>query len=987
MNAVLFGVVTDVYDDGQMVRIEYRAKCPCHSGAADPTREEGYAELAVAPDRIQNAPHMSMTPTRHASVATIVVTDGSGRLSRTLTALDQQVYELASVVAVGSAKGVRAGAPGRSVAVHATLREAIDGVGPSIEYLWIVREGAIPRPDALNAAVYDAIRTEAGMVGSKVVGEDGTLRSVGLVSDTFGVPYTGLDEFERDQGQYDVVRDVAALSGVALLLRRDLLHGLGGVDSSLAPGAAAIDLAQRARLRGARVVVSPASEVVFDQEARDDVRWREEAGRIRAMMKAYSLLTLLWVIPLDFFIGLIEVIVSIFLGRWHGFEFAKSWGWNVIYLPSTLRARHQARSGRVAGDEQLFRFQRRGSVKIARLSSESMRALRSRLPGDERFSIEAVGQEMRQPAFVIGILAVLFVLVAARNLWSDGFPSVGYTLGFPSNGWDALGAYAGGWNPAGLGSPDPLRPLLAIAGIAKVVTANAAALSEYLLGAGAMLSGIWGMMRLLRTWSISAAPGLIAGLVYVAGSAAQGIAGNTHIGTLLALGVLPWALRLTLRPVGEDGWAFASRMAAVTLTFGLLGAASPLLLLAPVPLIGAYALIRITDGNAWRALILSLVGTAGGALLLSPWIWSADFVSMARGGYAYWPIPPIVGVAGVVVVVAAVVAARRHLGLVAGWAGLLMSVGVLGARSGEFGFGTEFESVALAVLSLGAAIAVGIVAHAVADREGGGWRRLVMMVGVGGVTVLIAVSIVIMPGGRIGLPGDRFDSAFRFTLATAGQAEQSRILVVGPSFLLPGDSRSIEGGAYRVVSAPVPDLGEVRLAESLAFDDLLEEKLELIISGETRRAGGELALFGIRWIVVMGESSGPEAEEASVAWRNVFAGQLDLLPLTAAPENTVFVTDIQPVGRALTSAADAWPRIGWSYIGEPAPGRRAFIAENPDDGWGPPPRLTTESMNEISAETGVATYTPDPSSRTQAVFVLVAIMVLTGAAGWGRRRQ
>lgn len=930
---------------------------------------------------------MSMTPTRQASVAAVVMTDGSGRLGTTVTAIEQQVYELVGTIVVGSATTVSAELPTRSLPVSPNLAEAFARIEPSVEYLWFVAEGASPRPDALAALVRDAHRTQAGVIGSKIIGDDGSLYSVGVVTDAFCVAYTGLDSSEKDQGQYDVVRDVAAVSGKAMLVRRDLLAGLGGIDSSMAPAAAAVDLAQRARLKGAKVVMSAASEVAYDVPQGGGSRWREEAGRIRSMIKVYGPITLLWTIPLDFTIGIIEVIVSIFLGKWYGSDFVKSWGWNVIHIVDTVSARRRARSGRVVGDEELFRFQRRGSVKISGLWSESAEALRSRLPGDDRLSVASIGNEMRQPVFVVGVLAVLFVLISARNIWSNGFPAVGYTLPFPTRGGDVLSAYAGGWNPAGLGSSVPLRPLLAIAGVAKVVMFNSALLPEYVLGVAAMLAGIWGTMRLLRTWSVSAVPGFLAGVIYFAGPAARGIAGNTDIGTLLALGALPWALRLALKPVGDGGWAFASRLAAVVLTFGLLGSLSPLLLLVPVPAIGLYALIKFTDADAWRAFILSLVGTAGGALLLSPWIWSTSIEQIARDGYAYWHISQVTGVATTVVVVAAVVAARRALGLVAGWGALLAGLGLLGSRSGDFGFGVEFESVSLAVLSLGVALAVGVVAESVADPEGDGWRRFAMGIGTVGIVILIVASLTIVLGGRIGLPGDVFVEAYSFTLATEGEAERSRLLVVGPPELLPGDSRTVGGGAYRVISAPVPDLGEARLAARLAFDDLLEQKLETIISGETKRAGAELAVFGIRWIVVMGGRGGSDTDDASAAWRDVFAGQLDLIPLTASVGNAVFVTDIQTVGRALTTTANSWARDGWTYEGNPEQGRRVFVAENPNDGWGPPPRRTIESMNEISSETGVATFAQDQSRRVQAMGVLVGIVLLTGTAIVGRRRS
>ncbi len=987
-NAVSFSVVADVHNDGEMVRIKNRAKSSGHPGAADPAGEQRHPMIAVAPVQLQNAPHMPLTPTREATIVVALIADDSDGIDASLAALGQQVYEPTRVVVVG-ASDMAAQHIGRIEVEYAgSLAELVDPLDGSVDYVWVVREGARPAPDSLSALIADAVRTSAGIIGSKIVGSDQeSLVSIGLITDAFDVPYTGLDRSERDQGQYDVVREVAAVTGVSMLVRRDLLHGLGGVDESMTPLAAAIDLAQRARLRGAVVAITPASQVVFDGATEDLPRWKAEASRIRSMLKAYGPLTLLWVIPVDLIAGFVEVIVSIFLGRWYGFDWVRSWVWNLAYLPVTLADRGRARRGRAVGDAELFRFQRRGSVKIARLTSASIAAMRRRLPGDDRLSIELIGRDVRQPAFVVGVLAVLFVLVAARNLWSDGFPAVGYTLPFPSNGWDVLDAYAGGWNPAGLGSPDPLRPLLAIAGIAKIATLHAPTLSEYILGAGALLSGIWGMTRLLRTWSVPAAPALIAGVVYVAGPTAQGIAGNTYLGSLIALGVLPWALRICLAPIRGGAWPMSARLASVVAIFGVLGALSPLMLLVPIPVLGLYAVISFTNGAAWRAFIISLAGTAGGFLLLSPWIWSVGLVGIARDGYSFWSVSPVFAVAGSVVAVAAVVAANRSLGLVAGWAAALTGGGFWLSRAGSFGWGAETESVALALTGLGLAILIAVVASTVSSPETVRWRRIVAGIGSVGIAVLVVAAATIVLGGRIGLPGDRIESDLSFTLAQEGEASRSRVLLVGPADLLPGDSRTIDNGAYRVVSAPVPDLGEARLQSPLAFDEYLESQLDLIVSGETRRAGGELAIFGIKWIVVVGDSTGGDADEASVAWRDVFAGQLDLLPLSAGTTNAVFVSDVRPVGRALTSSADSWPRIGWTYEGEPSPNKRVFIAENPEAAWGPAPRFTTEFSNEVAADQGIATYAPDLSRRRQAMSAGLAIVLLTGLALVGRKRR
>lgn len=986
VNAVSLGVVTNVDDDPQQAGLDNRAKRQGHPGATDPTGEQRDLVIEVSPVRLQNAPHMSTTSTRQAIIATVVLSDPDGGLEETLIALDQQVYGQVGAVVIGAGEVPDIQVSDRRVVARPHLSDVLESLSATTTHLWIVREGAIPRPDALEALVADMERTDAGIAGSKLVGgEDDSLVSVGLVTDVFCVPYTGMDGSERDQGQYDVVRDVAALTGVSMLIRRDLLAGLGGIDQEMARLAASIDLAQRARLKGARIIVSPASEVEFDKATASTVRWHEEASRIRSMLKVYGVLTLLWTLPLEFLTGVFEAFVSMFLGKWLFFDLARSWGWNVIKFPGTFSARREARNLSVGGDADLFRFQRRGSVKVTVVGQDVAAALRRRLPGDERLSVESIGADVRQPAFVVGALALVFVLLSSRNIWSDGLPAVGFTLPFPVNGWDALAGYAGGWNPAGLGSPETLRPLIALSGVARILTLHSATLAEYILVAGSMLLGIWGITRLLRTWSISPAPGLIAGVVYVAGSTAQGIAGNTHIGTVIALGVLPWALRICLAPLHDGLWTAVARVSTAVLVFGILGGFSPLMLLVPVPALALYALVRFNDATAWRGLVIALVGTAGGALLLSPWIFTVDLFSIARDGYAYWNVSSVLAVAGAVVAAAAVLGTTGRLGIVAGWGAALAGLGFLGSRAGELGLGVEAESVSLAVAGLGLAVVVGIVSHNVLLPGIASWRRLTFSIGSVGIVLLIVATLVILVGGRAGLPGDRYIEALGFTEAHEGDAERTRVLVVGPEELMPGDSRTIQGGAYRVVSATVPDLAEARLHRPLDFDVLLEEKLRSIIAGETRRAGGELATFGIHWIIITGDSSGSDADAASLAWRNVFAGQLDLLPLSSASGNAIFVSDIEPVGRALTSSADSWARVGWSYEGQADDRRSVFVAENPDEGWGPPPRSTVGAMNEVSAAQGVVTYEANGVLQREAVASLIAVMALLAIAVLGRR--
>jgi hypothetical protein len=250
-------------------------------------------------------------------VVTAIAVGDPEAVSHTTAAVRRQVYESARVVLVGGDADARRLATEDGLAWAPSLVGLIGSLAAGVTHLWVLRAGAEPRPDALGALVSEAERNGAGIAGSKLLRRDDPERliAVGMATDVFDVPYLGLDVDEIDAGQYDVVRDVAAVSGASVLIRRDLARGVAGPDPTLAPIPAAIDLSQRARLRGARVIVVPSSEVLIDPESTRAPAWREEAGRIRAMIKVYGLLTLVWALPLSFLIGLLEAVVAPFIGR------------------------------------------------------------------------------------------------------------------------------------------------------------------------------------------------------------------------------------------------------------------------------------------------------------------------------------------------------------------------------------------------------------------------------------------------------------------------------------------------------------------------------------------------------------------------------------------------------------------------------------------------------------------------------------------------
>ena len=480
----------------------------------------------------------------------MIVARRGGDLPATIESIQRQVYETQRIIVVGGDRDARQIASAHDVEWIAGLAGFIESCN-DVTLLWLVLDGVRPRPDALGALVSGQSRLDASITGSKILDKENPdrLLSVGFATDVFETPYTGFDEDERDQGQYDVVRDVAAVGGQSTLIRLDLARGLGGPDTAMAPFAAGVDLCQRARFRGARVVAVPSSEVLARDDHQELDRWRERAGRIRAMIKVYGPLTLLWALPMAFLSGFAQSFLSLFLGRWRFFHWLRAWLWNLVKLPNTLHERRLARSGRVVDDSELFRYQISGSVALKSVTAELSDRIRRRLPGEDRLSIEAVGDELRRPSFIVGALALLFVLLATRSIWSLGLPAIGFSLPFTESGPGAISAYAGGWNPAGLGSVEALRPFTALVGLVQTILLDNRRLAEYVLTAGSWLLGIWGVVRLLRTWGIRAVAGTLAGIVYVAGPAAQAVAQETAVGVAIAVGLIPWSMRLAHGPL------------------------------------------------------------------------------------------------------------------------------------------------------------------------------------------------------------------------------------------------------------------------------------------------------------------------------------------------------------------------------------------------------------------------------------------------------
>jgi hypothetical protein len=926
--------------------------------------------------RMSNDPTVSAELSTAPRVAAVVSAADPALLRRCLDAIAEQVYGAARVFVVGGDDEIRHVAGEYEAMWRPNLRAAVGSIGPEFTFVWALREQALPDRQALRALVQDAMRVDASVAGSKIVDADRPelLVSVGYGTDVFDAPYSGLQPGEVDQSQYDVIRDVAAVSGVSVLIRRDLYRGLGGIDSAMAPTAAAIDFCQRARLRGARVVVIPESVVGYDGYE-DESEWRERAGEIRAMIKSYSLLTLVWSLPLALLIGLVEGVARIPLGKFPLPGVLAAWLWNIPRLPSAIRQRMQVRRGRETGDEELFRYQVAGSARLRLLWDDGMIRIRDRFPegvlSGFADAVEAGQQRIQRPAFFVASLIVLFALVATREVWTEHLPIVGFSLPPPDSAVDTLGAYAGGWNPAGLGSPEVLRPSVAAVALVQLLAFGKGGLAVALITVGSFLLGAFGLGRLLRMWGVGSVAGHLAGATLMAGPAMIVATGATHWTAIPAIAAIPWALRAALAPRAQSAFGRLSALAGASIAVGIVGAFLPFGILVPLIAMTLWAVLGVGERTA--ALGRMALATVLALPLLMPWLLYVDLGDLVGAGIpAYWS-PTLSAVIAVAAAAAgAILAGNRTVAAVGAWGAVLAVIGLVVARTGTWGAGHEVMLAGVALSAVGVAVAVGAgLEAAVRRREVGGWRSLMAIAGGVGAAMMVVTTVVLAGPGRAGLPHDELTGTFAF--AAPPGSEPSRVLVFGPEATLPGTAREIDGLGYRVFVPPYPYSWESELNEPRLGDDALHAVLQHLLDGRTRRVGSALAEFGVGWIAF----TEPSPLEA------LFESQLDLVTLRSL-RFPVFRNESVAVVAA-SSEGSVWLSDGTGFVAPESGGSGdVFIASNADLRWGPGTWQQSDWGNLVATDGSTLSFAGYGPRRLAALAALAWLLALSVVAVAGR---
>ncbi len=916
---------------------------------------------------------MDFQPSTPPVVAVVVASEKGEWFEETLAALGAQDYPNQSVLVVdtGDPAHPMSSDPASRVAAvlpDAYMRRPPDRSGfaalandclttvQGAAFLMFCHDDVALAPDAVRLMVEEALRSNAGIVGPKLVDWDDPnhLLEVGLNVDKTAATRSLVDRGELDQEQHDSVRDVFAVPSACMLARCDLFFALGGFDASMADNGADVDLCWRAQVAGARVIVAPAAvarhrEGGLEAPGDDPTQIQYLArNHMRTMLKNYSFFHLVRVLPQAAVVTVVEALIAVFNRRWaEARALLAAWPWNLGHLGQLRAQRRVVKASRSVPDSEVRRLQVRSSVRMSAY-------LRRRLDPEERARAlvaaghELVGRVGNRPAQVAtGLLVVLVLalLVGSRYLLGGSLPAVGQFAPFPDVS-NLLSQSLHGWRTTGMGAGAASPPAFGALGVGALALLGHVALLQKLL-----ILAVWPMAA-VGAWRLGHAlrsgfGRLVLVVVYLAVPLSYDSLARGHWDGLIAYAAAPFLLRhlgrlCGLAPFAVEGDDDPVRRRVEILGFTLVLAA----LCAFVPSIGLAVLLvgvgilvgSIVAGDAnsaARGLAATAIALVGATLLLLPWSiaqfgggW-ASLVGAAPpssrafglGALLRFQIGPIgAGVLGWALLVAAalpLVLARgwRLAWAVRCWAVLLVCVGVAWAGGrGWFPIHPQSPDVLLApaAIALAASAALGAAAFEF-DLSGYrfGWRQIVSAVA--GVAVILA-AIPILAGardGRWGLPPIALSRSLAYTAQK--QAEGSfRMLWLGDPEVLPLGSWEIGGGLAYATSRDGTPIGTDNLPGPASHATrAIETAIGQAERGDTSRLGRLLAPMGVRYLVLprqlgTGGREGPQRPPPTALTRGL-ASQLDLRLLPSDPAAIVYENIAWGPGRQLAVGTKVTP--------------------------------------------------------------------------------
>jgi len=850
-------------------------------------------------------------------VAVVVSSDPGPWLEECLASLVAQDYPSLSILVIDGASEEPIAPRVASVAPTIFLHRLSEnrGFGPSANAVSDVVQGATfylfchddvePAVDAVSRLVEEAFRSNAGIVGPKLVDHDepDLILQLGLGVDRFGSPVRRVRRKEFDQAQHDSAREVFAVPGACTLVRTDLFDAIGGFDPKISMFGEDVDMCWRARLVGARIVVAPQASVAHLEstsarrrplpEARA-LQWRHE---LRAVLKNYGSTRRVFIVSQMVVLSLGEMIFFAILGkRRRARAVIDAWRWNLDRSQALRAARAAVMEKRRVPDRVVCRYFGHQSSRARRFLGAGFEAaiMRSRRARDVYVGVPGARprpHRERRPRYVttIAIFVTIILLFGARALLAGHLPLIGQFLPFPAPE-HFLARFFGGIEDAGTQRPGPSSPAFAILGVAGLVTLGGMGLLLKIGLVAMVVLGAFGVARIIRPFAPAPAR-LAAGIAYVFCPLYWDDLSRGDLGALVAYAGVPFivlrcvrAQRLAPFRDGEVPGIMDRRTAGEILGCGillaLLGAFVPGIVLLAIAIAIFFVIAGLFSGTL-RASLRGLAVISGGALvafvLCMPW--SITFVQRGvrwsvLSGAASLPVrnpdigallrmdigPIGAGLLGYAFVLAGlfVLVVGRSERFTWGARFWVMAMGALGlsflASRGWLGSGGGALGVMLAPLACGLAVLIGLgVATVFMDlsRQQFGVRHVaVIAFGIASFAGVLPVLGATLPG-RFSVPSTGYDAVLSFTSGKGQTGSSQRVMWLGDPRALPLVAWQIAPGfAFGISSGGLPNAMRLWPSANPGAAVRLASDVMMAEHGLTVRLGALLAPSGIRYLVV-----------------------------------------------------------------------------------------------------------------------------------------
>jgi GT2 family glycosyltransferase len=857
-------------------------------------------------------------------VVVVVARDPGPHLEECLGSLGRQDYENLDVLVVDDAS--IADLTGRIAAVlpraivrrrpapggfAACANEALEGIEGATFFLFCHDDVALA-PDGVRNLVAEAFRSNAGIVGPKLVAWDDPQRllHVGLAVNRFGAPDARVDAGELDQSQHDEVREVFAVPAGCQLVRVDLFAALGGMDEDMERLGEDVDLCWRVHVAGARVVVAPQAAARHLEASKVGERTllptaADRRDELRAVLKNYGVVRRAFTLLLLVLGSIAGTVTSSLGGRGATrVRTSRRWRWNLAHRSSLLVARSRVRESRSAPDSEVVarmasrrRHRRRRSAATELRThggSEPSGATPARLEMG-RLARRRSDEDTDRPArrVVAGSILGLVLFLGVRGALLGHLPLVGDLVPMPT-GSHLLGEYFAGRSDPGWRPAQVAPPAYAVVGLVAIVLGNSSALALKVVLLAGIAVGALGAARLVSDFGSTRAR-ITAALALAASPVVWNALAHGDIQASVALASLPFifrrlAIASRLRPyapahtgrAGPGGLAsFAADAAPLGLVLALAVSLAPAVLIDTAVVALAIAVASLVVGDSGGALRCAAVATVSSVVAFActlPWSltwfegarWSLFAGAVGPVGSAWRPAALLRGAAGPVgrswiawglVAAAAFVlvgsSGSRLRWAARWWAVIAASVAIAWVGGeGWLGAGGGDTLVLLAPLAVGVAACCGLGVGAFEGdlaRYRFGWRQALLLGAAGCFVGGLLPGAEAALNGRAGLPPSGFDQILGWMGAAGGSttAPASRALWIGDPRALPGRPLQLAPGLAAFVTASgLPGATVAWPQPNPGPGASVAAALESAQAGRTVQLGALLAPYGIRYLVV-----------------------------------------------------------------------------------------------------------------------------------------